>query len=200
MTECSVTPRTMTLSMSQQIRQLSATSLVVTPTLTIRAVMNSRAPRRRRLGLTLIELLLVVVMAGIIFAIAIPRMTTLKTSTTLRAGRQQLTTAFAAARAAALQKGKTSTLTLTGSTARVSVMSGLNATSVNVFGPVRLDGDLGLTLSALSSAPTSVQFDSRGMLTPTPASTLKYRIAIGSVADTICISPAGVIMPKGCQL
>ncbi len=162
--------------------------------------MNFRAALRRRLGFTMIEVLLVVGVAAIMFALVIPRMTTLKSSTTLRAGRQQLTAAFAAARAAALQKGKTSTLTLTGSTARVSVMSGLNATSVNVFGPVRLDSDLGLTLSAISSAPTTIQFDSRGMLTPTPATTLKYRISFESVSDTLCISPAGVIMPKGCQL
>lgn len=162
--------------------------------------MTSHAPLRRRLGFTMIEVLLVLGVSAIMFALAIPQMTTIKSSTTLRAGRQQLTAAFAAARAAALQKGKMATLTMVGSTARVSVMSGLDATSVNVFGPVRLDAEFGITLTPVASAPMTVTFDSRGLLTPTPGTVLRYRMAYGSVSDTLCISPAGVIMPKGCQL
>lgn len=162
--------------------------------------MTSRAPLRRRLGFTMIETLLVMGVAAILFALAVPQIARIKTSTTLRAGHQQLSAAFSAARSASLQKGKTSTLTLDGSTARVSVMSGLNATSVNVFGPVRLDGDLGITLTPIAGAPTSLQFDARGMLSPTPASVLKYQLSTSAGADTLCISPAGVILPVGCQL
>lgn len=162
--------------------------------------MTHRASLRRRLGFTMIEVLLVVGVAAIMFAMVVPRMTTIKTSTSLRAARQELTAAFAAARAAALQKGKTSTLTIDGSSARVSVQSGLNGNVVNVFGPIKLDTEFGVGLTALSGSPVTLNFDARGMLTPTPVATLKYKLSISSSSDTLCISPAGIIMPKGCQL
>jgi len=148
----------------------------------------------------MIEVLLVVGVAAIMFAMVVPRMTTLTTATSLRAARQELSAAFAAARAAALQKGKTSTLTISGSSARVSVLSGLNGTVVSVFGPIKLDTEFGVALTALSSSPVTLNFDARGQLTPTPASVLKYKLSIASSSDTLCISPAGIIMPKGCQL
>ncbi len=150
----------------------------------------------------MIEVLLVVGVAAIMFAMVVPRMTTLTTSSSLRAARQQLSAAFAAARAAALQKGKTSTLTISGSSARVTVLSGLNGTVVSVFGPIKLDTEFGVTLTALSSSPVTLNFDARGQLTPTPAAALvyKYKLSIASASDTLCISPAGIIMPKGCQL
>lgn len=162
--------------------------------------MTNRAWLRHRLGFTMIEVLLVVGVAAIMFAMVIPRMTTIQTSSSLRAARQELTAAFAAARAAALQKGKTSTLTIDGASARVSVLSGLNGNVVNVFGPIKLDTEFGVGLTALSGSPVTLNFDARGMLTPTPASTLRYRLNIASSSDTLCISPAGIILPKGCQL
>lgn len=162
--------------------------------------MTTSAPLRRRLGFTMIEVLLVVGVAAIMFAMVVPRMTTIKTSSSMRAARQELTAAFSAARASALQKGKISTLTITGSTARVSVLSGLNSTAVSVFGPIQLDTDFGVVLTPLSSSPLTLSFDARGMLTPTPAAVLKYQLTMASSSDTLCISPAGIIMPKGCQL
>lgn len=148
----------------------------------------------------MIEVLLVVGVAAIMFAMVVPRMTTIKTSSSMRAARQELSAAFAAARAAALQKGKTSTLIIDGSSARVTVLSGLNGTVVSVFGPIKLDTEFGVVLTPLSSSPVSINFDARGQLTPTPASVLKYKLSMASSSDTLCISPAGIIMPKGCQL
>lgn len=162
--------------------------------------MTHRAALCRRLGFTMIEVLLVVGVAAIMFAMVVPRMAAISTSSSMRAARQELIAVFAAARAAALQKGKVSTLTLDGSSARVSVQSGLNGTVVSVFGPIKLDTEFGVTLTALSDSPVTLNFDARGMLTPTPASNLKYRLSSAASSDTLCISPAGIIMPKGCQL
>jgi prepilin-type N-terminal cleavage/methylation domain-containing protein len=162
--------------------------------------MTHRAALCRRLGFTMIEVLLVVGVAAIMFAMVVPRMAAISTSSSMRAARQELIAVFAAARAAALQKGKVSTLTLDGSSARVSVQSGLNGTVVSVFGPIKLDTEFGVTLTALSDSPVTLNFDARGMLTPTPASNLQYRLSSAASSDTLCISPAGIIMPKGCQL
>ena len=59
---------------------------------------------------------------------------------------EEYTAAIDAARAAALQKGKTATLTLDGNVATVTVLSGLAGTEVRVFGPVRLSQSLGVSL------------------------------------------------------
>jgi type II secretory pathway pseudopilin PulG len=162
--------------------------------------MTHPLPRRSRLGFTTTELIMVVVIMAVTFAMVIPRMTTIKNSSELRAGRQQLTAAFAAARSAALQKGKTATLTITGSVINVSVLSGISFTSTSVLGPIRLDKSLGLTLSAIGSSPTTLVYNARGLLNPTPAAVLKYQISNGTTADTLCISTAGLILPKGCTL
>lgn len=148
----------------------------------------------------MIELLLVVGTLAILFAVVAPRITTLRASTQLRAGRQQLTAAFAAARVAALQKGKLATLTLSGSAATVSVLSGLTNTATQVFGPIRLDSALGVNLVALSGAPTTLRWNGRGLLTPAPAQTLRYQLTVGTKADTVCLSTIGLILPKGCAL
>jgi type II secretory pathway pseudopilin PulG len=148
----------------------------------------------------MIEILLVVAIIGVIVTLVSPRVSEIRAKSGLRASRQLLTTAFAAARAAALQKGKTSTLTLTATSASVSVLSGLTGNPVTILGPLRFDKELNSSVSAVTGASMTVSFDSRGLVTPMPGSISKYRIANGVFADTVCISPAGIILPKGCEL
>jgi prepilin-type N-terminal cleavage/methylation domain-containing protein len=153
-----------------------------------------------RRGMSLPELLIVVVIAAALFAIAVPKIGAARDGASRRAARQELSAAFAATRAAALQKGKTATLTLTSTSATVAVQSGLAGNAVTVWGPIRFDKSLSATIEALNGAPTSVSYNARGLLTPTPVGTQKYRVTVGALRDTVCISPAGIILPKGCQL
>ncbi len=165
-------------------------------------VMTS-SPNRRRDGYSMIELLVVIVSLAIVFSMVAPRVTAIRESTSLRAGRQQLTTAFSAARAAALQKGRPSALVINGNEVRVRVRSGLNNANVLVLGPIRFDVALGMTLEPLSGAPDSVAYNQRGMMStvmPAADQVLRYRLRYGSKADTLCISAAGLILPKGCAL
>lgn len=151
----------------------------------------------------MIELLLVVGLLAIVFALVAPKMTTIRESSSLRAGRQQLSAAFAAARAAALQKGKTSTLVITGNTVRVTVRSGLAGNLVGVFGPIRLDESLGITLEPLGEAPALINYNGRGMMTNVMVEdeeVFRYRLRYGTKADTLCISTAGLILSKSCTL
>ena len=163
----------------------------------------SIASARRRAGYSLIELMVVVASLAIVFAIALPQLSAIRASSTLRAGRQQLAAAFSSARAAALQKGKTSTLNLDGSAATVTVQSGLAGTEVRVFGPVRLDSALGITLEPLGDAPRTVNYNGRGMMTNVMTEdeeVFRYRLRYGTKTDTLCISTAGLILSKHCSL
>ncbi len=158
--------------------------------------------RRLRAGYSMIELLMVVVTLAIMFAMVAPRVTSIRESSTLRAGRQQLSAAFSAARAAALQKGRPSALLINGNEVTVRVRSGLNNSNVRVFGPLRLDVSLGITLQRLGDAPDSVAYNARGLMSNAIEGdqTLRYRLTYGTKSDTLCISSAGLILPKGCSL
>jgi Tfp pilus assembly protein FimT len=150
----------------------------------------------------MVELLIVIAMLGVVFSMVVPRMSVIRESTTLRAGQQQLAAAFSAARSAALQKGKTSTLTMVGNQATVTVRSGLAGTSVRVFGPIMLDESLGITLQPLNGAPRVITYNGRGMMTTVigEGAVFRYRLVHGTKSDTLCISGAGLILTKQCSL
>lgn len=83
------------------------------------------------------------------------------------------------------------------------VRSGLNNADVRVFGPLRLDVSLGITLQRLGNAPDSVTYNARGLMSNAVAGDdqiFRYRLSHGSKADTLCISAVGLILPKGCTL
>jgi Tfp pilus assembly protein FimT len=148
----------------------------------------------------MIETLVVVSLLGLMYVLVGPRLSAIREQSALRASRQELSSAFAAARAAALQKGKTATLTMTSVSASVSVLSGLTGNPVQIYGPLKFDKELNATLSALNGAAMAVSFNARGLLSPMPAGISRYRLSSGTRADTICISPAGIILPRDCQL
>lgn len=149
---------------------------------------------------------MVVAIMGSLFVIIVPKITELKARTALRASRETLASAFATARAVAMQKGKRSTLTLSGNTIGVEVVNGLTATLTSVVRPQSFSSTFGTNLAPIGTAPTSITFDARGLVTPVPAATpngatiSKYQISLGSYADTVCVSGAGVVLRRGCRL
>lgn len=154
---------------------------------------------RLRAGFTTIELIMAVVVVGVLFSIALPRFSAIKSSATLRSGRQQLVSVLASARAAALLKGKSAVLVTGSNIATVWAQTGLNGTWVRVAGPLRFE-DAGLALTPLGSTPTSVVFDARGLISPVPGENLRYQLTTQGVSDTLCVSRAGIIMQRGCTL
>ena len=143
---------------------------------------------------------MVVVVTGVLFSICLPRFSTIKSSATLRANRQQLVSVISSARAAALLKGKSAVLVTGSNIATVWEQTGLAGNWVRVAGPVRFD-DAGVTMTPLGTAPATLVYDARGLLSPVPAvEVYKYQLTTQGVSDTVCVSRAGVIMQKGCTL
>jgi Tfp pilus assembly protein FimT len=137
---------------------------------------------------------------GLLAMFAVPRLTELKARTTLRASHDLLEASFATARASAMQKGKQATLSLSGNTVGVTVLSGLTNVSTIVMRPALMSSTFGTDLAALDGAPTSVVFDARGLVTPVRATIAKYQLTVGAYADTVCVSGAGVVLRRGCRL
>lgn len=155
---------------------------------------------RRRRGFSLVELLAVIAITAIIAAMTVPAMSDLRTRSGLRSARALVLSSFSAARASAIQKGKTATVTLNNSVLSVTAMSGLRAEPVQIQGPVNVSRTTGAVVAPLNGAPTSIVYDARGLITPNSTSIARYELRLGSRRDTVCITGAGTIMPKGCVL
>lgn len=155
---------------------------------------------RARRGFSLIELLIVIAILSAVYYRLSPMISSIKARSALRATRQELTSAFASARDAALQKGRIATLSLTTSTASVTVVSSTTGNTVTLLGPLDFTQMHSTVLTALSSAPTTVSFDGRGLISPATSAIYKYRIAVSSWADTVCVNGAGIVLIRGCAL
>jgi Tfp pilus assembly protein FimT len=146
----------------------------------------------------MMEVLLVVAMLAALFALAAPRFTVVRDESAARSARLQLGSAFAAARAAAVQKGKPATVTIDGTDVTVTVLSGLEGTEVTVLGPMRFNGTTNALLTSVSGV-TEVVYDPRGMVTPALDGIAKFALSAGEVSDTLCISASGLVLPKDCR-
>ena len=152
---------------------------------------------RSKRGYTLTEMLIVVSIVGLLTLFALPKFSGLVESNQLSAAREELSSAIATARAAAVQKGRTATLFLSGNQMWVTVVTSSAGATTTVV-PVKSFGTL-YNVSVTATEP-SVTFDLRGFATPRLSSKGVFRIVGASKKDSVCITTAGQIMPRGCSL
>ena len=141
--------------------------------------------------------MIVVTIVGLLTLFAVPKFSGLVERNKLTAAREELSSAIATARAAAVQKGRTATLFLSGNQMWVTVVTSSAGTTTTVV-PVKSFGSL-YNVSVTATAP-SITFDMRGFVTPRLASTGIFRIVGASRKDSVCITTAGQIMPRSCSL
>ena len=155
---------------------------------------------RSRRGYTLTEMLIVVSVVGLLTLFSLPKFRGLVERNKLTAAREELAAAIATARAAAVQKGRTATLFLSGNQMWVTVVTN-NAGSTTTIVPVKSFGTLyNVSVSPKDPALTSVTFDMRGFATPRLSQTGVFRMVRGTKKDSLCITTAGQLMPRGCSL
>jgi Tfp pilus assembly protein FimT len=144
-------------------------------------------------------MLIVVVIMGTLTMISLPKFAGLQEASRLRSARQEIEAAIATARAAAVQKGRTATLTINGNSLRVTVTSASGGTQVVVIPPMPLDTVYGVTLATTNP---SITFDMRGFISPrlTGSGPWVYRLAGTSRRDSVCITAVGQLMKRGCSL
>jgi len=152
---------------------------------------------RSQRGYTLTEMLIVVSVVGLLTLFSIPKFSGLVERNKLSAAREELSAAIATARAAAVQKGRTATLFLSGNQMWVTVVTS-NAGATTTIVPVRSFSTL-YNVSVTATAPT-VTFDMRGFANPRLAAPGKFVISGASKKDSVCITIAGQIMPRNCSL
>jgi type II secretory pathway pseudopilin PulG len=150
------------------------------------------------MGFTMIELVLVLVIAMILLGIAAPRLLETSSLVAVDNARSKVTAQVAMTRAAATRFGRLSTLVLDVAGDRLSILvdtSALGGASPATLQQVDLWGDLSVDLGA--SQPL-ICFDPRGLAVQAGACTgqpVVIRLRRGSVLDSVLVSATGRVTP-----
>jgi Tfp pilus assembly protein FimT len=156
---------------------------------------------RNRKGVTLIEIMTVVVMAIIMTAIAFPRLKETRRASSMQSARAQVESYLAVARSVAIRNGVRSFLIRDGNTIRIMADSA-NGTIVTVVRRIQLDSVSNVTLGATKD---TIVYDSRGLAVNLSASGERFYITAASglgagTMDSICVTRLGLVLDRKCGL
>lgn len=147
--------------------------------------------RNQRSGFTLLEVMMVMVMAALIIAMAVPKFGQLRESGRMKAARTQVISTLSTARAAAIQNGRPARWIRINN--QIIVQSTNNAGNyVTFMRPVDFETQYKVTLYSTSNL---VNYDARGFATG--ANNFKVYIR-GMTLDSICVTNAGAVLLRGC--
>jgi prepilin-type N-terminal cleavage/methylation domain-containing protein len=150
-----------------------------------------------RRGFTLVEAMMVVAIMGGLVLFSLPRFAALQERSRLNSARQQVEAAIATARAAAIQTGRTSTLSLTGNSMLVTVTDASGLGQVTIIPSMPFDTVYGVTVTATN--PT-ITFDMRGFASPKLTGSPQFTLIGTTRRDSVCITIVGQIKGRGCTL
>ncbi|HEX6058029.1 MAG TPA: GspH/FimT family pseudopilin [Gemmatimonadaceae bacterium] len=153
---------------------------------------------RLRTGLTLPELMIVIVLIGALLALAMPKLGKVDAQASTLSAAQTIAAQLATARAAAIATGYPSRVTVSGNTVTIATSD-----SLGTFTPMGKSvslADYGVTVTA--SPASNVEFDPRGFASG--IATMQRFIVdadtYGVPRDTVCVARIGLVMPNGCSL
>lgn len=150
---------------------------------------DAGATNRRAAGFSLVEILVVVAIAAVILAIAIPNVPGVMESNKLQTSTSMLASKLAEARINALKRNRSAWLSVDVPQGRVQVQtSGPGGTTLDIGAPGLLPSGVGFV------QPVAViQFDSVGRPTNPPPRTLTVEIVRTSARRSVTVSPAGTV-------
>lgn len=150
---------------------------------------HRRAPRRGPRGFTLAELMVVIVLMGLIAAMAGPRMNRWIQTISQRSAGNQLVADLAWARSFAAREGQTVSLRVVNAntyTVTVDQPNGQVARQIKRVNLPQLNRGTGFTV-----ASARIAFDSRGVLRLQESTTDSLRLVRGPVQETVRVTPVG---------
>ena len=151
---------------------------------------NARALRR---GLTLVELLLVIVIMGVVMMITAPKLRGIGTSTSLRSASQELTTRLAMTRQVAIRRGAVAVLRLEND--KVWLMVEKNGVETVSGDTLRLATKYGVYLTPSTNM---VRYNPRGVASL--GSTQTFTLTKDGSTQKVCVTGAGMMLGRGCSL
>lgn len=150
---------------------------------------------RNRLGYTIMEMVVVLVLFGVITALSIPRLHAASSSAGLRSARQQTAIYLAQAHSLAIQRGREAWFQRSGNIVKVTVDS--SGTQI-VYGRAHdLSDEHGVTIP--STSHDIIKFDARGYAIGA-SSIEKVVLTRDGLRDSVCVSKLGKVINRGCSL
>lgn len=146
---------------------------------------------RARAGFTIIETVVVLIIASIAMAISLPRFAAMRDRMSVRSAKQQFASYLATARASAIRQSQQSQFHVKNNTIWTTVNQP-SGTNITVGRSVALDQSRGVTVTLGGAAPSdSVMFDARGLGATTGARV--YVLTRNGLKDSICVTRLGLI-------
>lgn len=158
----------------------------------VRVPADRPVSRRARSGFSLIEMMVVLVVAGIVMAIAFPKTKTLRDMSSVRSAKQQFGSYMSTTRAAAIRQSLQSQFTIA-SNAITSTVTQADGTTLTLGRAVALNDQFGVAVTRSgSTANDVVTYDPRGFAQGLGGS-LVYVFTKNSSKDSLCITKLGMI-------
>ena len=148
---------------------------------------------KNRTGFTFIEIMIVLVIAGLVYAIAARPVRGAFGAASRRAATREVTSYLFRARAIAVQQSRRAWVVRAGNTLKIIVDSA--GTKVQIGTIIDMNARYGATLSA--TPKDSIEFDPRGFVV-LPASTPRIIVTRLPAVDTLCVTGLGRITVRGC--
>jgi hypothetical protein len=159
---------------------------------------------RNRKGVTLIEIMTVVVMAILMTAVAFPKLKETRRAASMQSAKTQVESYLAVARSIAIRNGVRAFLIREGNTMRIMADSANGL--VTVVRPIQLYTVSNVVLSSMSGfTADTIIYDNRGIAVNL-ATTQKFYITVASHAygagtkDSICVTRLGLVLDRNCGL
>ena len=146
-----------------------------------------------RRGFTFIEMMIVMIMAGLVYAIAVKPVRGAFVAASRRAATREVISYLFRARTIGIQQSRRAWLVRSGNSLKIIVDS--SGTKVQVGTTIDMNLRYSATLTA--TPKDSIEFDPRGFVV-LPASTPKLIVALATGVDTLCVSGLGRIAVRGC--
>ncbi len=148
---------------------------------------------RMRSGFTFIEMMIVLVIAGLVYAIAARPVRGAFVAASRRSATREVTAYLFRTRTIGIQQSRRAWLVRSGDVLKIIVDS--SGTKVQIGTSVDMNARYGATLTALPK--DSIEFDPRGFVV-LPASTPKIIVTRSLGVDTLCVTGLGRITVRGC--
>jgi prepilin-type N-terminal cleavage/methylation domain-containing protein len=159
---------------------------------------------RNRKGVTLIEIMTVVVLVTIVMAVTFPAMKDTRRAASMQSARTQVESYLTVARSVAIRNGVRAFLIREGNTLRI--MADSTNGLVTVVPPIQLDSLSHIVLSTLSGKDAdTVIYDNRGLAVNLDG-TQKIYLTVASgyygegMRDSICVTRLGLVLDRKCGL
>jgi prepilin-type N-terminal cleavage/methylation domain-containing protein len=157
---------------------------------------RARGGMRSRRGFSLIETMVVLVIAGIVMSISLPKFAAMRTRMSVRSAKQQFSAYMATARASAIRQSQQAQFHIQSSHIWTTVNQP-DGTNISVGKRTRMFEQFGVTLTLGGVSPDdSVTYDPRGMGATTTNAPIAYVFTKNGFQDSICVSRLGLIAPR----